>query len=581
MDLRTFLTGVGDAAGRDAVALRSHGGSVTYGELQHRSDAVASALLSMGIRAGDRVGTALPRSCDAVIAAVGILKAGAVYVPHDLHWPDERRRFIADDAGLQMVLDAESFPRYARRAAAAPDRPPIPPEAPAYVIYTSGSTGTPKGVMVSHGSLRGHLDAVIRRYGLSGSDVVVQFSSLAFDASIEQIFATLCAGGTLVPWSDDVYTTEEVLALLERDGVTVLNLPTAYWHTLTHDISREPVPFPRSLRLVIAGGERMPFETARLFQTLAPDVRLMNAYGPTETTITATLFEVPSPLDALTAERGQIPIGTAVSGRLYVGDAKGLDVAPGETGELAIAGERVAIGYLGQEQHTAMRFRRHYCTGERLYLTGDLVRERPDGNLEYVGRIDDQLKVRGFRVEPGEVEAAIHALVPRCECAVIAAGEADVRRIVAFVAPELTTAQQAVVRNRLEARLPSYMVPSQIRVLERLPRTPAGKIDRGALLAILGTGPEPSREGDRGSICDHVAELFAGLLRVPRVGPEDDFFELGGQSLLVIRAIGRLHKSYGVRLTFRDFYRAATPEKIAQILAAGDHAQPRERVRSF
>ncbi|MBE3015230.1 amino acid adenylation domain-containing protein [Microbispora sp. NEAU-D428] len=549
-----------------ASAVRAHRDScavddLTYGELDARADELAALLQARGVGPGDIVGVLLGRTPDAIAALLAIWRAGAAYLPLDPAHPGERLAFVLDDSAASLVLTstdlcstdlAGKLPpgvpvAYTSEAVSvsvlgsAPAPVPVTGDAAAYVIYTSGSTGTPKGVVVEHRNLVARVSWMVREYGLGPEDVVVQFASLGFDAHAEEIYPALAAGARLTLLPDGAVTLTDHL-----DGVTVLDLPTAYWHHLVDQI--ESIAWPPELRLVILGGEQVhEAAVTRWRERFGDRVRLVNTYGPTEATIIATLAE-------LDGSPGRPPIGRPIGGtRVHVLDAAGRLAPPGAAGELCIGGEGVARGYLGRPELTAERFADLY--GERVYRTGDRVRWRPDGQLEFLGRLDDQVKVRGFRIEPAEVEARLLAHPEVGEAAVVAIGDT----LAAYITGSADFTELADFAG---AALPPYMVPTAWARLDRLPLTPSGKVDRAALPA-----PQAHREAYVAPGTDAeelVAEVFGEVLGVEKAGIHDDFFALGGHSLLAVRIVARLRGTTGLELPIRTLFTHPTVGGLAR-----------------
>jgi amino acid adenylation domain-containing protein len=443
------------------------------------------------------------------------------------------------------------------------------PDNLAYVIYTSGSTGKPKGVEVEHGSLVNHVSVVAARWDVRPGERVLQFASLNFDASAQEIFSTLSRGGTLVLRTHDMIET--VATFLERCRewrITVLDLPTAYWHELVAAATSENLRLPESLRVLLMGGERaLPERLAQWLGLTEGRVRLINAYGPTEASIAATMWVHEGPLDPLPRI---VPIGRPIANvRIYVLDGRLQPVPIGVAGELYLGGVCPARGYRNRPELTAERFLADpFAGGEwRLYKTGDRVRFRPDGELEYLGRFDGQVKIRGFRVEPGEIEAALREISGVSD-AVVRAREDDPgqARLVAYVVPRRAGALSiAELRRVLKERLPDYMVPSAFVPIEALPITRSGKLDVAALPA-----PEPSRPeldnaycGPRTPVEETLAGIWQSVLRLDRVGVQDNFFELGGHSLLATQVISRVREAFHVDVPLRDLFVNPTVEGLA------------------
>jgi amino acid adenylation domain-containing protein len=468
-----------------------------------------------------------------------------------------------------LDADAEAIAgRSAERPAGTVD-----PDHLAYLIYTSGSTGRPKGVMVRHGSLARYVAAFRDEHALTPKDRVLQFASISFDTSAEEIYPCLASGAALALRTDAMLgSTGEFLGRCAEWGVSVLDLPTAFWHEMVLRMEAETVSLPPLLRLVVIGGERaLPERLAAWHARGGQGVRLWNTYGPTETTIVATRCELTAEVVERSAA-GEVPIGQPVPGaRVRVVDPEGGLAPPGIPGELCVAGAGLARGYLGRPDLTARSFVPDPWSpepGRRLYRTGDLVRRLPSGDLEFLGRIDHQVKIRGFRVELREIEAALGEH-PGVAEAVVAAREETPgdRRLAAYVVPRRPEEPPAVpdLRSFLKTRLPEHMVPAAFVFLESLPLTPSGKVDRRALPAP--GRPRPDREEDfvapRTSSEEAVAAIWSEVLGVGRVGATDNFFELGGHSLLLPQVLHRLRTAFEVEVPLRTLFDEPTVEGLA------------------
>ncbi|HEX2093638.1 MAG TPA: amino acid adenylation domain-containing protein, partial [Longimicrobiaceae bacterium] len=544
----------------DAVAVWHAGEALTYAELDRRASRLAHHLQRRGVGPETRVGVFLERSPELLVALLGVLGAGAVYVPLDPVFPRDRLALLAEDARVALVLTEQRWfaelpgsvaatavlldadRERIEREPATPPEAPVFPESAAYVIYTSGSTGRPKGVTVPHGALARYTGAARAAYGVGPDDRVLQFASVAFDASAEEIYTALTAGARLVLRDEEML--DSARAFLERCrewGITVLDLPTAYWHELAAELADgERAELPEALRLVVIGGERALPERLRAWrERFGGRVRLVNTYGPTETTIVATLCDLPAtPEEAGVATPRHVPIGRPVAGaRVYVLDPRGEPAPIGVPGELYIGGVGVARGYLDRPELTAERFLPDPFAAEpgaRVYRTGDRVRWLASGELEFVGRADQQVKIRGFRVEPGEVEAVL-ARQPGVEDAVVVArqDEADreAPRLVAYLVPEPgSEPTPAELRAALRAELPAYMVPAAWVTLDAFPLTRTGKVDRRALPApdAATLAREAVRAAPQSGVERAVAEAWREVLGVEEVGLDDIFFDLGG-----------------------------------------------------
>ncbi|GAA3123836.1 non-ribosomal peptide synthetase [Streptosporangium carneum] len=538
----------------DAVAVGCGDVTLTYAELDARADELAALLRARGVTPGDVVGVRLGRTPDTIAALLAAWRAGAAYLPLDPDYPRERLAFLVEDSGASFVLDsvADDVPdrtagRATDRTAGAADKGADgtgPRDAVAYVIYTSGSTGTPKGVVVEHDGLAARVAWMREAYGLHTGDRVVQFASLSFDAHAEEIYPALAAGARLELLPDGGVTLPDHL-----DGVTVLDLPTAYWHALVDQI--DEIAWPDTLRLVILGGEQVhEAAVARWRERFGDRVRLVNTYGPTEATIIATAAE-------LDGSPGRPPIGAPIGGtRVLILDGDGEPVPPGAPGELCVTGAGLARGYLGRPALTAQRFVPG-PDGSRVYRTGDRARWRADGQLEFLGRDDDQVKVRGFRIELGEIEARLLARPGVGQAAVAVRDDTLVGYVVG-------TADGEELARHLAGTLPAYMVPALWVRLEGLPLTRSGKIDRAALPApAVSTEAKVAPRGDAEEL---VAEVFGEVLGIGEVGAFDDFFALGGHSLLATRVIARLRAVVEVEVPIRTLFARSTVAGLAASL---------------
>ncbi len=445
------------------------------------------------------------------------------------------------------------------------------PEQTAYIIYTSGSTGKPKGVEIRHQTIANHTRDMLKYYQLSPKDNVLQFAALNFDASIEQILPTLISGATLCMRENELWDTANFHQKIKDFELTVINLPTAYWVQLTEEWAKNPQIIPDSaVRLVIVGGDLFPASALDRWKRLPlRNVRLLNAYGPTETTITATTFEIPPNY------HGQrVPIGRPCANRrLYVVDAYGNLTPVGLPGELYIGGDALAKGYLHRPELTARQFIPNPFDSEgdaRCYRTGDRVRFLPDGNLEFLGRIDFQVKIRGFRIELSEIENVIesHPEIKESAVAVFEAQTGDKRLVAYFVCQKPQAVTVDSLKKFLKAKLPDYMIPSVFMELDALPMDASGKIDRKSL-----PKPDLSRAGlqvdyvaPRTPTEETLAEIVKEVLNVDKVGIKDNFFELGGHSMLATQAISRIREQFGVEVSLRSIFENPTVEGLAKAI---------------
>ncbi|MFC9648543.1 amino acid adenylation domain-containing protein [Streptomyces sp. NPDC056937] len=557
---------------------------LSYGDLNARANRLARALIRRGAGPGNTVAVLLPRSVDLVTAILAVSKTGAAYLPIDPAWPADRVGMIMADARPVCVLtpDDPAGPP-AEFSSADPvdaDRTaPLTPGHAAYVIYTSGSTGLPKGVVVEHHSVVSLLEGAAAGFGFHAQDVWTMFHSCAFDFSVWEMWGALAHGGRLVVVPHEVSRSpREFLDLLARERVTVLNqTPSAFYALAAADDEEPDRGRDLALRWVILGGEALRPARLRSWFGRRGDAApvVVNMYGITEVTVHATRLD-------LTARHGAepgSPVGTALPGtRLYVLDGRLRPVPPGTAGELYVAGPGVAAGYLDRPGLTASRFVADPFgpPGTRLYRSGDLVRWRPDGGLEYLGRADDQVKVRGFRIEPAEIESALLA-VPGVAQAVVAAvpddgahgtGGGDAR-LVAYVVPARGATSghpgpfTARLREHLRERLPGHLVPALFVPLESLPLTANGKLDRAALPAPA-PAPPARAAGSPGTPQERrLASLYAELLGTAPVGPEDGFFDLGGDSLRATRLVSAVRERFRVELDVRDVFAHPTVADLA------------------
>ncbi|HET9442030.1 MAG TPA: amino acid adenylation domain-containing protein, partial [Acidimicrobiales bacterium] len=614
------VTDLIEAAARrhgDLVAVEAGDRALTYGQLDRRADRLARRLRALGVGPDVPVGVCLGRSLAMPVALWAVLKAGGSCLPLDPSYPAERLALMVEDAGVAAVVTRDAL---AGRLPAV-DSPVVlldgddvlagvgdddshdvgPPERSsgpgdvAYVIYTSGSTGRPKGVLLTHGGLVNHHRAAVDLYRLAPGDRVLQFCSVGFDASIEELFPTWVAGATVVFRPDDAPVLgRDWAAWLRRRRLTVLNLPTAYWHEWTRDLDARGEAVPDDLRLVIVGGEKALGPVHRRWARLSGGrSRWVNAYGPTETTCMSTVWEAPPGYGGDGAEGhagddsgGDPPIGRPLPGTVVrVVDDRLEPVPAGATGELLIGGAGLARGYLDRPELTAERFvvDPALAPGDpyhRLYRTGDLVRLLPGGDLDYVGRIDDQVKIRGFRIECGEVEAALARHPGVAAAAVVARHDPpDEKRLVGYVVPAGPAPAPAELRHFLGRRLPDHMVPAAFVVLEALPLSPNGKLDRAALPppgpppatpGQAGAGAGVARAGPRTPGEQAVAAIWARVLGLDpgAVGRDDDFFELGGHSLLAARVVAQIREDLGTETPLRALFESPTVAGLAALVEA-------------
>jgi amino acid adenylation domain-containing protein len=545
----------------DATAVAGEGYHLTYRELDRRANRLAHHLCSFGAGPETRVGIYLVRSIDTVIAVLAVLKAGAAYIPLDPSYPSERISFMIEDAGPAVIVTTESLSRTlpksplrivridADREAIARENSERPMSGAssrdlAYVIYTSGSTGRPKGVLVEHGGVCNCAEAQIEAYGVGPADRVLQFASPSFDASVSEMFMAILSGATLcVEPPDSTLPGGPLAAVLRERDVTVVTLPPSSLALMP------PGPFPALGTLIVAG------------EAFGPDVisawmagrKVINAYGPTEATICATH-------ERCRVGDNPVPIGKPIANaRVYILDRLLEPVPPGVPGELYIGGGGVARGYRRGPSRTAEHFLPDpfsAAPGRRMYRTGDMARYRSDGEIMFLGRADSQVKIRGFRIEPGEIETALRRHPAIRDCAVVAFDGENARQaaLVSFYVSGESLSSLAL-RRFLRGLLPTHMVPAEFIPVDAIPRTTSGKVDYGRLKgARVRTAEEtrvhtpPESRSERA-----VAAIWRDVLNVTQIGLDDNFFDLGGYSLLVVKAIARIEEKLGITLRMVDF----------------------------
>jgi surfactin family lipopeptide synthetase C len=602
----------------DAVAVISEQEQLTYQELNQRAQELANYLQSIGVKPEAIIGICLERSPEIIIAILAILKAGGAYLPLDSAYPQQRLDYILENTKISIIVTQTHLQATIKSCVTATENniqiicldrnlPSIPtpiqtfhetslhetslqipnPDNLAYVIYTSGSTGKPKGVAIAHSSLVNFAQAAVAEYEINNCDKILQFASLSFDASVEEIYPCLIAGGTLVLRSEEMGYSPSLLLEKCRDyGITILDLPTAFWHLLTAELEQNPqLQLPQSIRLVIIGGEAVnPHKVSTWNRLVGNSCQLINTYGPTETTVVATTYKIPQQIDNLST----IPIGKPLPNvQTYILDKNLQPVPIGVPGEIYVGGAGLAQGYLNNPELTAEKFinvgairgfvgalclrqlslrllckrkRETPLQGGKLYKTGDKARYLPDGNIEFLGRIDNQVKIRGFRVELGEIETLLNQN-SRVKQAVVVLKQ-DVNnedKLIAYlVLKENNTDKAIAFRSFLQKQLPEYAIPSAFIFLDKFPLTINGKIDCDSLPTpdLVNSEIKPDFVAPRTANEQQMVEIWQEVLGVSQVGIYDNFFELGGHSLLIVRLFTQIHKIFKIDLPFQFLFDA-------------------------
>jgi amino acid adenylation domain-containing protein/non-ribosomal peptide synthase protein (TIGR01720 family) len=568
----------------NAVAVQD-GQQLTYRELNERANQLAHYLQSLGVKPETLVGICIDRSLDMIVGLLGILKAGGAYVPLDPAYPQERLEYILEDTQLNILLTQQIFqdklPGYTGKTicldtdwavinqhSTANPISNVQLHNLAYIIYTSGSTGKPKGVMVEHRSLINFVITVTHEYGINANDRILQFASICFDTSIEEIFPSLIVGATLVLRTEQMlHSSDEFWRFCQQCQLTILDLPTAYWHQLVAELKPQDERIPPSLKIVIIGGEEAQLEKIKHWHISTDNLphppELFNSYGPTEATVVTTLHR----LNSSTAT--SVLIGRPISNvEVYILDQYLQRVPIGVSGELYIGGTSLARGYWRCPELTKEKFIQNpiaNATCNRLYKTGDLARFRADGALEYLGRVDDQVKVRGFRIELGEIETVLRQHPQVLQAVVVARSDIpEQKRLVAYIVPHQQLSIDEL-RHFLKQKLPSYMAPSAFVLLEALPMTPNQKVDYRALPA-----PEYSRSVEdkfvvpRTPTEEKLAAIWSEILKLEKVGIHDNFFELGGDSILSIQIISRANTA-GIQIAPKQLFKYQTVAELAAV----------------
>lgn len=575
----------------DKVAIRANYGHLSYSQLNRQAEQIASILLKQGLVNEEPVAVLLNRSLESITAMIGIQKAGGVYVPLDVKLPPERLEYIIRDAGVKTLITEEPYVhKYTNQVKSLVnihhlpkidhsmliEKPKVSATQLAYIMYTSGSTGLPKGVAVSHKAAVLHSRAFQQLFELVEQDVVLQFSAMTFDPSLEQIFPTLFCGGEVFIRGEDVWDAQRLIQMIEQYGITVANLPTAYFHEVVNSLvlAKKQNINLKTLRMLAIGGEKLSYKHVQHWLNLNKGkTQLYNFYGPTEAVTTSTYY--PVSLSSAHAVHETVPIGIPIgSRRLYILDAYGRQVPPGEKGELCIGGDILARCYLNQPRITAEQFVPDPFNPEEgavMYKTGDIVRLNEYGYIEYFGRNDDQVKIRGYRIELGEIERAFLTMEEVEEVAVIVSNQnSRSKMLVAYVVvPDHFNKTE--LKQKLKEKLPEYMIPKQIVYLKHLPLNTHGKIDRKALppVEIESEGMEDSRVlvAPNTKTEKTLVEIWKNVLQNSKVGIKDNFFDLGGDSILALQIVAKAQEA-GIKISTKDVFEYQTIEELSSSVNA-------------
>jgi amino acid adenylation domain-containing protein len=563
-----------------SIALEHEGEQLTYAQVDARADHIANVLINRGVLSGDHVGVFTHRSFDSAIAILAIFKSGGVYVPLDPSYPESRLAYILSDSNTRFVIAHSSLSNellqnvdeliWLDKLSAVTEplksaKNLVNSRLGAYLIYTSGSTGTPKGTLISHEAFVGHCLGIQQDYQLKSEDRVLLFAPFNFDPSLEQLFPTLISGATVVIREQDVWNITDVAKKIDELALNVVNFPTAYWHLLVQEWENQQdiAILTKELRLVICGGDKMLKEMVKRWQALQLDaISLLNAYGPTEATVTTTTAELSQTVDV--SDSGEIPIGRPLANRkLYILDDALRLIPIGCEGELYIGGSSLATEYLNQPELTAERFIPDPFSdamNARMYKTGDRAYYSVEGDIYFLGRTDAQIKINGFRVELAEIESVLSEFSGITEVAVAVRSLDDQninKQLIAFfVAHDQTSILKDEVKHYLLHKLPHYMVPAKLIAVPSLPLMPNGKLDRQAIEIMAndvqldkGHYEAPTTETEL-----VLAGIWQGLFAIDSVSINDNFFSLGGHSLIAMKLVSEVRQKLNVELSLKDIF---------------------------
>ncbi len=563
------------------IALSGKTREIKYSELLDIVDNLANHFINSGVRNNDIVAVYLNRSLEYIISMLAILKTGATYLPLDIDYPEERLEYLLNDSSAKFVITKDDYSNKLEKYnieilnieqtgenVLRTDKIQKPDsEDTAYIIYTSGSTGKPKGVEVSHKALVNHLLIMQKHFNVNGNDKELLFAAFNFDASIEQALVPLISGAELFIREDEIWTPKEFTQIINEQNLSIINPPTVVWNELTKYWNENPDEAPvNKLKLCIAGGDVMKPDILHLWNdSPMSNIRLLNAYGPTEGIITVSTSEANK---IKTEKLFRTPIGKPLPGRTFYVVDKNLKILPkGFAGELLISSEIIAKGYLNRPETTEEKFIKNLFNENTItYRTGDLVRVNENDEIEFIGRIDTQVKIRGFRIELGEIESVIRNSEFVKDVVVTANNDNGNKYLAAYIMPDDSKDfDEQALRKYLKNKLPDYMIPAVFSVLEKFPLTPSGKIDIKSLPEVKGTEIKRVTEyvDPRSDMEKEIAEIIRNVLHIEKVGVFDNFFELGGHSMLAMQVISKINENFNVEISIKSLFENPTIDGIS------------------
>ena len=568
----------------DQTAIFDSGKSYSYGTFKRDIENLSEKMLNLGILPEQIVAVAIDRNYNYFVSIMAILCCGASFLPIDPTLPSSRKQFFCTDSCASLILIdhelsdlVENIPALNVSEIENQCKDNVPkttcnPESIAYIIYTSGSTGVPKGVKISRKALANFISGALGLYKITDKDHVLQFSSLAFDASIEEIFTSFCSGAAIYLRTDEMLLPSELLSFSHQHQISVWDLPTAFWRQVIQSDIYLSAPPPESLRLVIIGGEAVSTNDIALWNKRKTHHQLFNTYGPTETTVVALAFEIKTGYES----ESTVPIGQTLPGyKLYITDNNRHIVPEGIAGELLIAGESLALGYVNRESEQNKAFIWFDTPDEglqRCYCTGDLVSTNKDGIIYYQGRVDNQIKIRGFRVELGEIEQQICSIngVETCVVAV-SANAAEEKSIYAFYTEKNAETNSQAIKDELRKKLPAYMVPEMILKVDEIPLNGNGKVDKKRLIATAKENQNQSTNeivNPTNETEEYILSLWKKILKVEKMGIDDDFFDMGGHSLKAVQLMAEIKREKEISIPLASLILNSTVRTFAPLLTS-------------